>query len=180
MKELSEQQLELKNRIVEFSTKIENIEQQKLDQEQLTAKLAHDLETASIKSQSTNEEKATLQTQFATVGAQLDSINGQLSLLQNQRNELQREHSTVEENLKNLQKQLAIAQGNVANQSIIDDMSHQLDATQEKYDNINTQIVALTNSITDLKTICNATGDFENAYWITKSVCSTWLVCRHR
>lgn len=151
LKEVSEQQLELKNRIAEFSTKIKNIEQQKLDQEQLTAKLAHDLETASIKSQSTNEEKATLQTQFATVGAQLDSINGQLSLLQNQRNELQREHSTVEENLKNLQKQLAIAQGNVANQSIIDDMSHQLDATQEKYDNINTQIVALTNSITDLE-----------------------------
>ncbi|ORI78167.1 chromosome segregation protein SMC, partial [Leuconostoc mesenteroides subsp. mesenteroides] len=151
LKEVSEQQLEMKNRIAKFSTKIKNIEQQKSDQEQLTAKLAHDLETASIKSQSTNEEKATLQTQFATVGAQLDSINGQLSLLQNQRNELQREHSTVEENLKNLQKLLAIAQGNVANQSIIDDMSHQLDATQEKYDNINTQIVALTNSITDLE-----------------------------
>ncbi|MGX4593943.1 chromosome segregation protein SMC [Leuconostoc sp. JNUCC 76] len=151
LKEVSEQQLELKNRIAEFSTKIENIEQQKLDQEQLTAKLTHELETASIKSQSTNEEKVTLQTQFATVGAQLDSINGQLSLLQNQRDELQRANSTVEENLKNLQKQLAIAQGNVANQSIIDDISRQLDNTQEKYDKINTQIVTLANSITDLE-----------------------------
>ncbi|GMA70344.1 hypothetical protein GCM10025879_15900 [Leuconostoc litchii] len=151
IKEIDSQQKELQQQIKTYDTKIITIEQQKLKQEKQADVLSHELEAISVQSQSSREEQSALQTQFATIKAQFDSISSQLKIFNSQREELQQEYDTVQKSLTTLNEQLATAQTNVDNQLLIDDISRQLETTQNEYNGINTTITGLTDKITTLE-----------------------------